>query len=166
MSRVDTKRLSDWLEIVAATGVILSLLFVGFEIRQNTAIARGQARQDLAQLNQDWLVLLSQDAEFEALWDDAFGPNARELSADEERRAQYIMTIHLRRLENVYLQYREGLVEESALQNYGFANIAMFRRPEFERYWMDQGWRNGFDAGFADFLDSVRQSAREGGAND
>ena len=137
MSKVDTKRLSDWLEIVAATGVILSLLFVGFEIRQNTAIARGQARQDLAQLNQEWLVLLSQDAEFEALWDDAFGPNARELSADEERRAQYIMTIHLRRLENVYLQYREGLVEESALQNYGFANIATFQRPEFERYWMD-----------------------------
>lgn len=49
MSEVNTKRWSDWLEIVAAFGVILSLLFVGFEIRQNTTIARGQARQDLAQ---------------------------------------------------------------------------------------------------------------------
>jgi hypothetical protein len=29
MSEVNTKRWSDWLEIVAAFGVILSLLFVG-----------------------------------------------------------------------------------------------------------------------------------------
>ncbi|MGB5688089.1 MAG: hypothetical protein WBM45_02360 [Woeseiaceae bacterium] len=166
MGKVDTRRLSDWLEIVAASGVILSLLFVGFEIRQNTAIARGQARQDLAQLNQEWLVLLSQDTEFEALWNDAFGLTPRKLSPDEERRAQYIMTIHLRRLENVYLQYREGLVEKSALRNYGFQNIEMFRRPEFERYWVDTGWRAGFDAEFADFLDSVRTAAREGDTHD
>lgn len=166
MSEGNAKRWSDWLEIVAAFGVILSLLFVGFEIRQNTAIARGQARQDLAQINQEWLVLISQDVEFEALWNDAFGPAPRELSAAEDRRAQYIMTIHLRRLENVYLQYREGLVEKSALQNYGFAQTEMFRRPEFERYWIDQGWRKAYDAGFADLLDSVRLSERNGDAND
>lgn len=166
MSTIETRRLSDWFEFIATVGVILSLLFVGFEIRQNTAIARGQARQDLAQLNQEWLVLIAQDTEFEALWNDAFGPNVRHLSPDEERRAQYIMTIHMRRLENVYLQYREGLVDASALRNYGFAQIEMFRRPEFERYWIDQGWRKGFDAEFADFLDSVRLSERNGDAND
>jgi len=146
-------RLTQWLEITAAVGVILSLLFVGFEIRQNTAIARGQARQDLAQLNQEWLVLLSQDVEYEALFDKAYGPNPQELSPVEDRRAQYIMTVHLRRLENVYLQYREGLVDESALFAYGFSRVGIMNTQRFERYWRELGWRSAFDPGFADFLE-------------
>lgn len=159
-------RVAQWVEIIAAIGVILSLLFVGFEIRQNTAIARGQARQDLAQLNQEWLVLLSQDAEFEALWNRAFVLGANDLTPQEERRSDYIMTMHLRRLENVYLQFREGLVEESALRNYGFAATELFRRPQFERYWVDRGWRDGFDPEFVELLDSVRNPAQEGRAHD
>jgi len=163
---MNSERTSQWIEIIAAIGVILSLLFVGFEIRQNTAIARGQARQDLAQLNQEWLILLGQDAEFEALWDRAFMQGASNLTPQEIRRSDYIMTMHLRRLENVYLQFREGLVEEAALRNYGFAATELFQRPQFDRYWIDRGWRNGFDVEFVNLLDSVRESTREEDAND
>jgi len=166
MATGTANRVTSWIEIIAAVGVIISLLFVGFEIRQNTAIARGQARQELAQLNQEWLVLLSQDAEFELLWDKAFGVVVNELTPNEERRAQYIMTIHLRRLENVYLQYQEGLVDKSALRNYGFAQVEVFTRPQFERYWNELSWRGGFNAEFADYLDSLRNSVSSGGADD
>ena len=159
MSSGRESRLTQWLETVAAVGVILSLLFVGFEIRQNTAIARGQARQDLAQLNQEWLVLLGQDAEFESLWNRAFfAEEPQQLTEAEDRRAQYIMTVHIRRLENVYLQYREGLVSESALQNYGFASVDSLNTPQFERYWIELDWRAGFDSEFADFLDAMRSA--------
>ena len=160
MSSGSEGRLTQWLEIIAAVGVILSLLFVGFEIRQNTAIARGEARQNLAQLNQDWLVLLGQDAEFESLWHRAFfAPEPQPLTEAEDRRAHYIMTVHIRRLENVYLQYRQGLVSESALQNYGFASAESLNTPQFERYWIEFEWRDGFDPEFADFLDKARGAA-------
>ena len=33
-------------ETLGFLGVVASLMFVGLEIRQNTAVARGQARQD------------------------------------------------------------------------------------------------------------------------
>ena len=46
----------EWKEAVAAAGVILSLLFVAYEIRQSTQVARAQARQELAALNQQWLI--------------------------------------------------------------------------------------------------------------
>jgi hypothetical protein len=51
--------------------VILSLLFVGFEIRQNTAVARGQARHALAELNQEWRSGF--DPAFVEFFEDAMG---------------------------------------------------------------------------------------------
>lgn len=159
-------RIKDQVEIVAAVGVIVSLLFVGFEIRQNTAVARGQARQDLASLNQEWLLTMAQDPDFEALWHEAWiadpaspEDDSAELTAAEERRAWFIMTMHLRRLENVYLQYREGLVDASALNSYGFASVAIFRRPQFNRYWYERNARNGFDDGFVAFLEEHIRTA-------
>ncbi|HLE34231.1 MAG TPA: hypothetical protein VJB38_16625 [Bacteroidota bacterium] len=55
-----TIKIPEWKETVAIAGVILSLLFVAYEIRQNTQVARAQARHELAALNQQWPTLLSQ----------------------------------------------------------------------------------------------------------
>ncbi len=43
MSSGTEGRLTQWLEIIAAVGVILSLLFVGFEIRQNYGFASAES---------------------------------------------------------------------------------------------------------------------------
>lgn len=54
MNNLQKSNSTHWKELLAALGVVLSLIFVGYEIRQNTAVARGQARQELAALNQDF----------------------------------------------------------------------------------------------------------------
>jgi len=138
-------------ETLGFLAVVASLVFVGIEIRQNTAVARGQARQDLAALNQEWLVLMGQDAE----WNDIYNRTWRdegEVTALERSRATFMMILNLRRMENVYLQYREGLVDESALSSYGLqAGGAIYRGARFREYW--EGGRNGFDPGFVEFFD-------------
>ncbi len=50
-------------EFVAATGVILSLVFVGFEIRQNTLAVRSSTLQALSDAHRDLVLesLLSQE---------------------------------------------------------------------------------------------------------
>jgi len=53
-------------ETVGFLGGVASLVFVGLEIRQNTATARGQARQELAALNQEWLIQRSTATDFQA----------------------------------------------------------------------------------------------------
>ena len=140
-------------ETLAALGVIASMVFVGLEIRQNNQLARGQARQALAELNQEWLVLLSQDAEFEALYNKVWYTDA-ELEDAEWRRASMMMTMHLRRLENVFFQYAESLVDESALQSYGLQTVSQdLATGRFDRYWVEDGWRSGFDPEFVAFLE-------------
>ena len=89
---------------------------------------------------------MAQDPAFESLWNKAWGASPSssetvELSDAEARRAWFIMTMHLRRLENVYLQYREGLVDASALNSYGLACVSVFRRPQSIYYWHEQNAR-------------------------
>lgn len=144
----------DWKELLAAAGVILSLLFVGYEVRQNTKVARAQARQALAELNQEWLVLQSQDPEFNRLWRTLWQAPA-DLTESEVSRGMFMMTMHLRRLENVYFQYQEGLIDASALNSYGFQTAATdFDSEFFRRYWIEANWREGFDPEFVEFLES------------
>ena len=143
-------RAVGWRELVAAFGVILSLVFVGLEIRQNTAVARGQARQELATLNQGFLALLSQE-EQGRIWYRAWVGN-EELDPVETLRASVLMTMALRRFENVYLQYSEGLIDESALGSYGLQRAELYESARFRELWRSQ--RQGFDPGFVEYFES------------
>lgn len=101
---------------VTRLGVVASLLFVGLEVRQNTAAVRGATYQSIADASQEHTLWFADD------------PHIRELTARVQEgavqsdfteaenlmiSAKFAMTI--RRLENIYVQIREGLVPEAAV---------------------------------------------------
>jgi hypothetical protein len=140
-------------ETVGVLGVVSSLLFVGLEIRQNTAVARGQARQALAEINDEWLSHLTVDLEYSDLWYRAWETEG-DIREGEEFRVQMMMTQFVRRLENVYFQYREGLVDESALRSYGLQDFnGLFSTPRFEEWWIAGAWREAFHPDFVAFVE-------------
>jgi hypothetical protein len=138
-------------ETVGTLAVVASLIFVGFEIRQNTAVARAQARHELADLSQDWLILMATDTLFAASFYKAWVFEDAELTPTEGRSAHFGMMVHLRRLENVYFQFKEGMVDASALGSYGFQTSGVFRTTKFIRMW--QGERQAFDDDFVAFFE-------------
>ena len=140
-----------WRELVAALGVIVSLAFVGLQIRQSTAVARGQVRQELASLNQDFLSLMT-DEDLSRIWIRAWESEEElELEREEELRASMLMNMTLRRFENVFFQFSEGLIDESALGSYGLQRTSVFGSTRFRRLWMNV--RPGFDAEFVAYFE-------------
>ena len=145
----------QWAELIATVGVLVSLVFVGLELRQNTSVARAQARNDLASLSQDWLLVLGQDPAANRAWrgswyDDAPGG----LSAVEESQAYYMMIALVRRLEVAYFHHQEGLIPEEALANYGM-DSPVFESPDFRvEFW--PGVRENFDPDFVSFFESLQ----------
>jgi hypothetical protein len=128
-------------ETVGLIGIIGSLVFVGLQIRQNTAVARGQTRQQLTAMSQEWLMLMSTDSVFRVAFSKAWFEDSDSLTDNERAIANWGMRMMVRRLENVYLQFREGLVDESALTTYGFqskripnreVSRILGERPEYE----------------------------------
>ena len=141
------KAVRDTLGVV---GVVASLVFVGLEIRQNTAVARGQTRQEMALHFQDWLELRASSAELDDLFYGAWVEEI-ELTEGEVRRAVLLMRMFLTRLENVYLQVGEGLADDSALRSYGWGAGQYFQGARFQRWW-SPGQRANFDPAFVAYF--------------
>jgi len=154
-------KITNWKEFLAAGGVMISLLFVGIEISQNTSATRGQTRTELAALNQDWLFLVSNDKEG-VLFHTMFISDERDqLSPIEVSRATLLMIANLRRLENVYYQYEEGLVDSTALESYGFrTNTGLFDGAAFSEFWYDLDNREIFHPGFVALFESRTEIRR------
>jgi hypothetical protein len=131
-------------EVVAAVGVILSLLFVGLEIRQNTAAVRAQTRQGLTTMSGDFLMQMA-TTDLGDLW--FRWAAGEEIDPSEWNRLHLAIITGVRNLENIYLQYREGVIDESALSSYGWRGSVMYGTDRFAEWWW-AGGRNRFNPMF------------------
>ncbi len=133
-----------WFEALGFLGVMASLIFVGAEIRQNTAVARAQARQWMTENYIEYMMEMATNPDLQAAYDSAFrGPQA---TTGGSGRASRAMFVSLRSLENVYLQVEDGVVDESVFQSYGWVGREEFRTPQFKAWWSQQ--RHRFNSNF------------------
>ncbi|MDH4047088.1 MAG: hypothetical protein OEW68_02870 [Gammaproteobacteria bacterium] len=103
----------NWVELIGVLGVVASLVFVELEVRQNTAAVRGATYQAIADASLQQVIWFADNEKLRPLWirirDDGASPY--DFTAEENLviRANYVMTI--RRIENIYVQVREGPVD-------------------------------------------------------
>lgn len=64
MERIDLSSLAHIAEIVAAIGVIVSLIYVAIELRANTAAVRATTAQSITASSRDFLMDIALDEEF------------------------------------------------------------------------------------------------------
>ena len=132
-------------ETLGFIGLIASLVFVGMEIRQNTAVARAQSRQGLTENYLEYNMTLAADAD---LFDLHYRMWVLEdvLEEADQARARRTMFTSLRMLENVFLQVDDGVVDESVFQSYGWVDRDDFRTGVFRDWWGQS--RNRFNLDF------------------
>ena len=124
--------------VAASLGVILSLLFVGLQVRQAATFARAQTRQALSESNAQAVQAIAENRDLARAWSLRFMPGApasAQLNRTDSLQTAAAMFALLRHVENVYLQYREGVIDESVLGSYGFRDNPLFTTPAFASYW-------------------------------
>ena len=131
MNQVTRSRARALGEGLAAIGVILSLLFVAFQIRQTNAIARVQVSQDLATGIREvsTAIMESQDLAVVMAAVEA-GASRADLAPAERLRAQSFFVGVVRSWESLWLATEEGIVAPRALETvggYGFIRSDFFR---------------------------------------
>ena len=131
-------------ETLGFMAVVASLVFVGMEIRQNTAIARAQTRQFLTENHREWNMAMAGDPTLMEAFEARFPTGATGPVGDV--RATYAMFAWLRHLENVFLQVQEGVVDASVLQSYGWVDQRQFYSAGFAPWWSD--YRGRFNDDF------------------
>ena len=121
-------------DTMTAVGVILSLLFVGMELRQNTLAVRATSLNDLATGSRDWTLAMASNPELSGVM--VHWLRGGDLDPTESIMAHTAVIALLRNVENVFLQVEAGAVDESALLSYGFSGTGgPFLSPLFPDYW-------------------------------
>ena len=131
-------------QVLSAIAVVASLVFVGLEIRQNSAAQRIQTRQAIADATLEFSLRLAENPSLLRVWDEHF-PLVSEVAESDSSTSSTLTRLDslqaggamfalIRLLENVYLQHEEGVFDESILDNYGFTG-GVFKSPAFAEWW-------------------------------
>ena len=159
---MDSKRPRNRLavEVVSASAVVLSLVFVGLEVSEtarqtqlNTEALQVTAYQDLlAQIAQFNEVLL--DPELAALYAVMLDPNTSwsDLDVVEATQARRIMFLIVRHADMAYYQFEKGLLPEERLVSAMRPLITDIDKPVFLEFW--ESAKENFVRAFQQYVDS------------
>jgi hypothetical protein len=156
MTRMSFKAVAD---LVALGAVVLSLVFVGLQIRQNNRMARAAAYQALGLHASDIWAERSHDPSLAALVV-ASKDTAKWASIDEVgwERLRSMHTAYLRGAEAIFRQIQEGLLSSDALATLGYQPDYIVTNPAFQRLWPELKTRTSED--FAAYIERRMHEVR------
>ena len=138
-------------EIIGFLSLVGSLAFVGVEVRQNTSAVRGATNQAISDQVGELMLTIATDDNLarlvKRLYDgetqDQFDP------VDDMRLYMTIMT-GLRRVENIFLQIEDGILDDRAFDRIG---LSFYRSNYGQEIW--QANKQFFDREFVPFFEKL-----------
>ena len=125
---------------VSALAVVVSLAFVGYELRQNTAAVRAAAIQELSAQSVDFLTAWSTDEVLPGLLlRTSQGATPEAFTPEENQRLTLAYLTALRAYEARFIQVQLGVLNEDIFES--MAGSSVF----YERPWLRARWGELFE---------------------
>lgn len=105
-------RINDMADVVGTAAVVLGLVFVGFELRNNTAAVRAATFQSLTDISNDYIMQIASDPELARIQGAARMGGLEVLTPADSTRYEQIERAFWVRMQNVYSQYARGTLAE------------------------------------------------------
>ena len=139
-------------EIVGGVAVIVSLIYVGVQVNDNTAAIRSAAASDATTTMQSWYVEMGTNRQASDVW---FNAMTSEESLPPHDEFQFMMSMHVAILgmQNSYLLVKEGTLDTEFREAVTTAIVAVKDLPGMSRYWRQR--RGFFHTGFAEYVDGL-----------
>ena len=146
---------SDKIEIVGAVAVLLGLVFVGLELRQNSELLRITATQTLAAEYSDALEVLVYEGEAACVY--ALGVNGLHNLNDVQRLRFFAhMFLILRSAEQLHFYSLEGMVENRVWRGFERQLQEVLNLPGIKEYWdVRSSW---YSDAFQEYVARVMES--------
>ena len=156
--KISTKSL---IELLSASAVLVGLIFVGFELRQNTAAVEATTLQSSTDASVDWMMSIASDSEMTRIW--TTPPTELDKLTEIERHQLHLLQrSQWFRFQNAYLQWQRGSLSEDDWQIYmGYicrihANTARNSQAANLRFVTWEDHRGVLLPRFAEFVESCR----------
>ena len=147
-------------QVLSASAVLLGLVFVGYELRQNTAVMRGSTMQAISDKYVDYVTTLVDPVPADLMRRVHDGETTESFTPVENTQITILFNAFVQMLENSFLQHREGLVSEAVFDSYGWT-WGMIQTPRFEEYWRDRSSPHVASPDFVEFFQALVQIGPE-----
>jgi hypothetical protein len=124
-------------QVLSASAVVVGLVFVGYELRQNTAMMRGATMQAISDKYVDYVIALADSIPADLMRRVHSGETTDDFTPVENTQISIMFNAFVQMLENSFLQHREGLVSEAVFDSYGWT-WGMIQTARFEEYWRNR----------------------------
>lgn len=145
-------------ELIGAAGVIISLVYLAGEIRQNTKSLRASAYDSITSHIAELNKLIITNSEVASIIEE--GDKDRSgLSKDKRKRYDAFQSIRFRHYDNLHYQYRHDLLEESRWQPLQNALAHHLQKPGVVSSWNQ--YRKTLNMEFAEYVENLIRDSRD-----
>ena len=138
--------------VLANLGVIAGIVFLGYELRQNTGAIRLNAVQFMAReqaaLNRVWL-----DPEVSRIFVQETTEGYDSLSPVEKQQNYGVATSYLQLQQGYYYQWRAGSLDQAIWNGRHRQLVRVFQQDSFRAAW--EIWGNGANDDFRDYIENI-----------
>ncbi len=147
--------INSWGMLVANIGVVAGIIFLAFEIRQNTVMMEAATRDSMTQQLTNWQISIATNTESALIYQKGIRGGAELEREKGENIAYAFMQQSIFRIwENEWYQYDLGLYEENEFVPRLERWERNFRtEPGMRAMW--EGSRNSFSPGFRQTMDDI-----------
>ena len=146
---MDYSQLNEWLTLAANFAVLVGIIFLIVEIKQNTELHKSDSRKAIVSNDQaSLLVALDNHDIFKKLGEPGV------LSAADQYRLSFIFALDLRNREFEYFQYKGGSLDEATWQSYKDL-ILMNHATERGRIWWEKVGKGIVNTKFGEMVDQM-----------
>jgi hypothetical protein len=140
-------------EMIGAIGVILSLLYVGRQLRQSNSMARSAARMAInSSLNSFATSIATSSSLSDAISKAQFHDFVRSDASDREKiQIGYSLVALVSQQHFIYEQWKEGVLTESEMEDHYKQGVGLLRTPYLRSAW--PVFRGTFPDDFAEWYE-------------
>lgn len=166
-----TLRLGDWAhiaEIIGATAVVVSLIFVGLQISQNTAATRASASQAVHSAFADWYQSVQSDPDLLSLSTRGMQDYGSLSPTEKSQFIALFMSFSLD-TQDAFYKWRDGSLDPELWRTWELVSMNLYSTPGGKAFWKERSYL--FADSYRDFIQNdlmlreVHPDARPWGAD-
>jgi hypothetical protein len=122
------------IELTGAIAVLIGLIFVGLELRQNTVAVQAATFQGMTDTSSDFLVSVASEPELRRVWA-AAGTSPNDLSSEDLQILGLLRQSLSLRMQNAFRQWQIGTLSDEDWLVYRQITCNFAQNPFFRDYW-------------------------------
>jgi len=149
---MNIESMANYADVIGGIAVIVSLIYVGLQIRRNAKSSQSQANQSAHESLANVSLEVAKDSNFSSFTRKgmvAFD----EVTEEEKFRFMLLMITIFRRYENIFYQYQKGFLEKELWEGYRQSMLLYFYTSGGQAFWNARGGH--FSGLFRNYLDST-----------